>query len=106
MIVIDEAHLYLTDDTDHIINRLIREARKFGVGLLMASQAPSHFSDELLAGVAVRIVLGLDEFYWPVLTRKFGLDEKSLRYVVPRKRLIAQMKNAGELQSRVHWVNL
>lgn len=106
MIVIDEAHLYVTDDPDHILNRLVREARKFGISLVLASQAPAHFTDDLLAGVAVRVILGIDKFYWPFLTRKLGLDERSLNSVVPKKRLIMQMKNAGELQSKVHWVNL
>lgn len=106
MIVIDEAHLYLTDDPDHILNKLIREARKFGVSLVLASQAPNHFSEDLLAGVAVRVLLGIDKFYWPVLTRKLGLDDRSLSFVVPKRSVVAQIKNAGELQGRVHLVQL
>lgn len=106
MIILDEAHLYLSDDPDHIINKIIREARKFGVALVMASQSPGHFPDELLAGVAVRVVLGLEKLHWPVLTRKLGIDQLALEKIAPKKRLVAQTKNIGELQNKVHWVNL
>jgi DNA helicase HerA-like ATPase len=106
MILIDEAHLYITDDPEHILNKLIKEARKYGISLVLASQSPGHFSDDLLAGVAVRVILGVDKFYWPVLTRKLGIEEKALNFIVPKKKMIVQMKNAGEMQSNCQWVVL
>jgi hypothetical protein len=106
MLVVDEAHLYVNDDPDHILNKLILEARKYGISLVLASQAPHHFSEDLLAGVAVRILLGIDRFYWPILTRKLGLDERSLSFVVPKRSVVAQIKNVGQLQGKVHLVKL
>lgn len=106
MVVIDEAHLYISDDADNILNKLIKEARKYGISVVLASQSPRHFSDDLLAGVAVRVILGVDKFYWPDLTRKLGIEEKALNFIVPKKRLIVQMKNAGETQSNCQWVLL
>lgn len=106
VVVIDEADLYTSDDSDHILNKLVKEGRKFGISLILASQAPTHFSDNLLSGVAVRVVLGVDKFHWPVLTKKLGIEDRALNFVVPKRKGVVQMKNAGELQSRSHWVHL
>lgn len=106
VVVLDEAHLFVSDDPDHILNKLVKEARKFGVAVVLASQAPTHFSDDLISGVATKVLLGLDKFYWDLARRKLGLDEGSLRFIVPKRRMVVQMKVAGELQSNSIWVNL
>jgi DNA helicase HerA-like ATPase len=73
-IVIDEAHKFVVDDGDHILNRLVKEARKFGVGLILASQSFVHFSDDLLMSSSVRLVLGCPEMYREPMRRKLGLE--------------------------------
>lgn len=106
VIVLDEAHLFTSDDADHILNKLVKEARKFGVAIVLASQSPSHFSDDLISGVGTKVILGLDKFYWDVSRRKLGLDEESLKFVVPKKRIVVQMKKSGALQNKCSWVTL
>ncbi len=52
-IVIDEAHRM--DYRDSPIHQLLREVRKYGVGVLLASQKPRDFSDITLSNVATII---------------------------------------------------
>lgn len=106
VVIIDEAHLFTSDDSDQILNKLVKEARKFGIAAVLASQAPTHFSDDLISGVGTKVILGIDKFYWDMSRRKLGVDEASLRFIVPKRRMVVQMKTAGELQSNCIWVNL
>ncbi|MGY8527602.1 ATP-binding protein [Paracidovorax citrulli] len=98
-IVIDEAHLYQDKEDDYIVNRMAREARKFGVSMLFASQSPNDFADVLLSSLGTKIVLGLDPNSWPVATRKLGIKDAQLKSIVPQRRILVQMKGVGQLGS-------
>lgn len=106
VIILDEAHLYMSDEPDHILNKLVKEARKYGVALVLASQSPSHFPDDLISGVGTKVYLGLDQFFWPMAKAKLGIDLEALKFIVAKKRLVVQMKVAGDFQSRSQWVLL
>lgn len=61
-IVIDEAKILSLgggerDRADNILNELITEARKFGLGMILASQMSDHFSEEVRANAATWLVL-------------------------------------------------
>ena len=73
-IFLDEAHKFVVDDGDHVINRLVKEARKFGIGLILSSQAFVHFSDDLLMSSGLKLVLGCPEMYREPMRRKLGLE--------------------------------
>jgi hypothetical protein len=55
-VVIDEAKI-LTLGGGNILNILFEEARKFGLGMILASQIADHFSDEVRANAATMLVL-------------------------------------------------
>jgi Predicted ATPase len=103
-IVIDEAHLFVTPDGDHIVNRLVKEARKYGIGLIMASQAFVHFSDDLLMSAATKLVLGCPEMYQEPMRRKLGLDMieykgkkyNPLRFLKPQQTALVSVATRGE----------
>lgn len=78
-IVLDEAHRFVVEENDHIINRIVKESRKFGVGLILASQAFVHFSDDLLMSSGLKLVLGCPEMYREHMRRKLGLEMVELR---------------------------
>jgi hypothetical protein len=42
------------------MDKIAKEARKFGIALLAASQAPGHFSQDFLGNVGTEVLLGLD----------------------------------------------
>ncbi|ODP35027.1 helicase HerA domain-containing protein [Pandoraea sp. ISTKB] len=104
-ILFDEAHKFVVDDGDHIINRIVKEARKFGVGMIMGSQAFIHFSDDLLMSSGVKLVLGCPEMYRESMRRKLGLDMIDMRsgkrvnplsLIRPKDTAMLSMATAGE----------
>ena len=54
-IVLDEAHK-LSFDRGSPVEKLLREGRKFGLGLLLASQQPEDFSSVAFANTATKII--------------------------------------------------
>jgi hypothetical protein len=61
-VVIDEAKILSLgggerDRADNVLNELITEARKFGLGMILASQMSEHFSEEVRANAATWLVL-------------------------------------------------
>jgi hypothetical protein len=100
VIVIDEAHNFLDDEPDNIINVIAKEARKFGVGLFCASQSPAHFSDDFISNVSSKIILGIDQIYWDASARKMKIDPRLFDWIVPHKRMIMQMNNKGETRNK------
>lgn len=100
MVVLDEAHLFFDDHPDNILNAYAKEARKFGLGLVCASQSPTHFSEDFLSNVATKVILGLDEMYWDGSVRKLRIDVKTLQYIRPRRTLAAQIKASDGERAR------
>ena len=61
-VIIDEAKILSLgggdrDRSNNILNELITEARKFGLGMVLASQMSDHFSEEVRANAATWLVL-------------------------------------------------
>ena len=99
IIVVDEAHLFMDKDGNNMINRIAKEGRKFGVGLIAASQSPKHFSEDFLSLVAAKIILKTDESFWDYLNRKMRVPVSSLRWVSAGRRVITQIKSLDSKDS-------
>ena len=106
IVVLDEAHLFLTYDPENPINIIAKEARKFGLGLFAASQSPTHFSDDFLSNVSTKIILGIDEMYWDGSVRKLKMKPEALQWIVPHQKMIIQMNNRGQTRNQFLWVGL
>jgi hypothetical protein len=100
IMIIDEAHLFFRDDQNNILNTIAKEGRKFGLGLICASQSPAHFSEDFFSNVATKIVMGVDQMYWDNLVRKMKIESKVLQYIKPFHVIGVQMSNKGETRSR------
>lgn len=82
-VVIDESKLVLPTGKDkenpfQSFNRIASESRKYGLGLILASQKPNHYPKELLTNIDLKIVLttaGLDKK--PAMSL-LGIKDKSL----------------------------
>lgn len=99
--VIDEAVRYMVDDADHIITRLVQEARKFGIALFLISQSPTQFPEQILAGVGCKVILGLDPMYHRLAASKLGLDPQYIAAIRPRELILVNRK----IKSKVpQWV--
>lgn len=95
-IIIDEASIFVSDDPDHILNILIREARKFGLGILFASQSISHFSEDVLANVGLKLILGVDQMFVSQMARMLRVDPKLIDAIRPRTSALVQCKVVGD----------
>ena len=96
VIVIDEAHMYFSDEPENIINIIAKEARKFGLGLICASQSPTHFSEDFMTNVSCKMILGLDESFWKPTELKLNIPSKALSYIMFQKNMLIQIKNKGD----------
>lgn len=96
VIVLDEAHLFLDKDEEHIINRIAREGRKFGLAIFFASQTPTDFPDVVLGSLATKITMGLDANYWMATKRKLGLSDVDQQFIIPQRRVVVQLKQIGQ----------
>lgn len=106
LVILDEAHLFSSDEPDNPVNVIAKEARKFGLGLFAASQSPTHFSDDFISNVATKIILGIDQMYWDGTVRKLKIEQGALEWIIPHQRLVCQMSNKGENKTRPIWVVL
>ncbi|MGA1846210.1 ATP-binding protein [Deferribacter abyssi] len=95
-IVIDEASFYLEvlKIAQEII-KVVQEGRKFGLGVILSTQNPLHFHSDILLNSATKIIFALDPIIYKNVSKSFGLDEKFLKYLVPRKNCLFSTKNIG-----------
>ncbi|WP_148211283.1 DUF5710 domain-containing protein [Methylovorus glucosotrophus] len=106
VILIDEAHNFFTDDEDNILNRIAKEARKFGIALICASQSPTHFSSDFLTNVALKIMLPLDLTYWEGTARKLNIEKDQLKNLIPRETALVHIKESGRKSSKFRTIKL
>ena len=97
--VLDEAHIFADDDPDNVINLIAKEARKFGLGLIAASQSPTHFSEDFLTSVGTKVIRKLDEMYFDGTSRKLKLDQRALGWLRPRRNMLVQARHITDERS-------
>ena len=85
---------------------MVKELRKFGVGMVLAGQSFEHFSDDLLMSASVKLVLGCPEMFLDQTRRRLGLPMveqdgrkvNPLSVIRPRQTAFAGVAMAGENQ--------
>jgi len=98
-IVIDESKLILPNKEKnndlHYINRIVSEARKFGLGVILASQRINHYSQEMLSNISTKVVLNTDESEQPIVKRKLGIkDDKIFKQIKSKQYGVAYVKSS------------
>lgn len=106
MVFLDEANLFFTDESDNIINIISKESRKFGLGLVCASQSPTHFSEDFISNVGTKVILGLDQLFWDSSVRKLKIEPQALAWIVPHEKILVQINNKGDLKNKFSWTIL
>lgn len=107
VLVIDEFGQYANaaQDPDHIINVLATQARKYGVSLIVAGQDPETVPEALMGSFGTKIIVGVDESKWPLLTRKMRIDDALLQWIKIRKTMAVQIKEQGGTKNVWRWVH-
>lgn len=106
VIMIDEGHLYYSEDKDNPINRISKEGRKFGLGLVIGSQSPTHFSEDFLTNCGTIMLTGLNDTYWDMACKKLRMDRETLMSTSAQRVLALKMHRLGEAGSRFQQVNV
>lgn len=92
IIICDEAHKTLVDDSSHITNIILKEGRKFGVGYWGASQSFSHFPDDVLESTGTKLLLNIDEMYQVQSARKLRIEPDVFNFIAPKKSGLINIK--------------
>src|SRR3546814_12695231 len=88
----------MSPDNEHIMNRMAREVRKFGVGLILVSQNFDHFPEDLIANSAMTMILGLHDMHHDRAARRLGLTRENLKWITQKQTALDQFRsgsNAG-----------
>ncbi len=78
-VVIDEAHKLSYDNT---LTDLIREARKYGVGFILASQSVRDFATVVFENMGTKIALQLEGDDAKFMAENFGTTDKKTKEIV------------------------
>lgn len=106
ILLVDEGHLYYSEDSDNPMNRIAKEGRKFGLGLVIGSQSPTHFSEDFITNCGAILLTGLHEQFWDMACRKMRIDPVVLKATRAREVLSLKMHRNGEAAARFVSVNV
>lgn len=106
ILLVDEGHLYYSEDSDNPLNRIAKEGRKFGLGLVIGSQSPTHFSEDFITNCGTIFLMGIHEKFWDGTVRQLKIEQAVLKSTRPREVLSVRMQRKGEPSSRFITVNV
>lgn len=99
MVVIDEAHKLCGDET---IISLVKEARKYGLGLILSSQETRDFQGSVFANTGTLVALGLEDADATVMAKHLGLTDKKQQ--TGAKELILSQSSGQALVRSQHFL--
>jgi len=97
-VVIDEAHKLSYDQT---LTELIREARKYGVGFILASQSVRDFDTVVFENMGTKIALQLEGETAKFMAENFGVMDRTIKESVMR--MLPVQKNMRALIRNNHY---
>ena len=98
-LIVDEAHRYLESEIDRPLSRLMREVRKYGGSVILASQSISDFNKDVLSNCGPKIFLGMDTAQNIEAARKLQIDVTHLNNIRPRISALVQMSAVGRVNN-------
>lgn len=96
MAVVDEAHKLCGDDT---VTALIKEARKYGLGVILSSQETRDFHRSVFANTGTLIGLALEEEDASTMSKYMGLTDKAAQ-TAAKEMLLYQANGQALIRSQ------
>ncbi|MCD5327946.1 DUF5710 domain-containing protein [Chromobacterium piscinae] len=96
---VDEADMYFDDDENNILNKIAKEARKFGLGLWAASQSPAHFSEDFISNLGAKVILYIDPTKWDASAKNLKIERKKIELLRPKYNGLIQIINNNDVKS-------
>jgi DNA helicase HerA-like ATPase len=92
-LVVDEARKFIDLKKEDEILRIIgREARKYGLGQILASQELEHIPNDIITNSAIKIILGVDESNVNSISNKLNIKKEFLFKIQPHKTALINIK--------------
>lgn len=98
MVCVDEAHKLCNDPK---ITELAKEARKYGLGLILSSQESRDFHPSIFANAGTQIVLALEDADASIIAKVYAQDKKDQATV---KNLIVSQESGIALIRSTHFM--
>lgn len=96
LIVLDESKKFNTESPSNPINIIANEMRKFGLGILLAGQSPSHVSNDFIINAGTILLLNLSTADWDNAARKLKIDPKMMKYFKPQQTGAVRLMEKGQ----------
>ncbi|MBP7526928.1 MAG: DUF853 family protein [Syntrophorhabdaceae bacterium] len=85
-VIIDECSFFLDiAKIEQQITKITQECRKFGLGIILSTQNPTRFSENILLNTATKVVFMVEPVLYKGVSRTYGMDETWLKSLEPRK---------------------
>lgn len=106
VVALDEGQRFMSDDPDNPLNIIATQGRKFGLGLVIGSQSPTHFSEDFLTNCGTVILTGVHERYQAESARSLGLEKSAMQRIRGQEVIAMRTQAIGETSSRYTLVNV
>lgn len=109
-IVIDESKLVMPvgkekENPFNAINRIVSEARKAGIGIILASQRVAHYSEEMLANINTKVLLRVEKNEYRSVKNKIGIkDDRVFRQLDAMFGCAMVIKGGKENLTALPWI--
>ena len=63
----------------------------------------AEYPEDIISSTASKIILGIDETFFASASKKMNVERNALEWIIPRQRLLAQMKSQGDTKTKWVW---
>ena len=95
IIMIDEAHIYFRPEPDDILNIIVKEGRKFGIGLWCSSQEATSFPESFVSNCGTTVILGIPPNHIKKAERLFAVPQEVLDVIQPQETIAVRFARRG-----------
>lgn len=106
IIAVDEGNRFMDNEDDNPLNRIAKEGRKFGLGLMIGSQSPTHFSEDFVTNTGTVVFTGLHTNFWKGTCEKMQIDRTILEATQHKQVISMKMHRDGEASAKFVCVNV
>jgi DNA helicase HerA-like ATPase len=73
----------------------VQEGRKFGLGIILATQNPLNFNSDILLNTATKMIFSVEPVIHRSVSKAFGVDQSLLKAVLPRQHCMYSTKSVN-----------
>ncbi len=96
-VIIDESSFFLDiPKIEQLIVKISQECRKFGLGIILSTQNPLRFCEDILLNTATKIVFMVEPILYKGVSRAYGIEENWLKSIEPRHSCMFSTRNIAK----------